>query len=366
MPIAKPAPKKKKVVSKELTREGLMAALNDRYKTTIIRTASDPFYEIERIPTGILSIDCLTGGGFARNRYTELYGSAHVGKTFVTFCLIANAQALGLRCAFVDVEGTVDPDFMEHCGIDLAALDMIPHNHANQAVDLIEALLASELYDVIVLDSIASLLPKSEMESDMEAASMGMEQAKLMSKALRKLTVANKKTALVFINQTRQAVGASAFAKQSVTSGGKAMAFYAGQRIELTRIETIKVEGKVVNPSNGEFVKKSVPTGHRVLARVEKDKTGGAKPLEETSFIYDYDIGGVDVVADLILQGRTYGLVHKKGSGNGERWWVQGYEEEEQTGRARFRGWLADNVAVAEELDELIRDAASEKFATSL
>lgn len=329
--------------------------INKRWPGAMVM-ASDPTLEITRVPTGILTLDVLLKGGLARGRHTELYGGYNIGKTYVTYKTIATNQNLGLNCAFVDAEGTFDPKFAKQAGVDLKTLSLTDQKkleHAERVVDFTEALLRSSEYDIIVVDSIASLLPKSELEKTMDEGSMGTEQAKLMSKALRKLTAANDKTALIFINQTREAIGVM-FGKRSITSGGKAMGFYAATRLELVRTENIKKTSKRINPSNGELVKHERVTGHRVLVRVEKEKTGAAHQAEETTFVYDYDLGGIDPIEDLMYLGRRYSLI-KKATGN--KWWVDGYKEDQQVGRARFKKYLRDNRLICEELEEAIRDA---------
>lgn len=283
---------KKKVEVQNFTPDTLRKAMNDHFGPDTIRKASDPSLRITRIPTGILSMDYVTSGGFPRGRYVELYGSANVGKTACALRTLASAQSLGLHGAFVDVEGTFDPEFAEHLGVNLETLDFEEQDeHGNKVIDTIETMLRARLHDVIVMDSIAALLPKAEQEASMGASSMGMEQAKLMSKALRKLTAAQKNTLIIFINQTRDSM--SMFAK-SVTSGGRAMGFYAGTRIEMVRTENIRRSVKLIDPKSGDEKKSETTVGHRVLVRVEKDKTGGSKPYEQTSFIFDYEASNID------------------------------------------------------------------------
>jgi recombination protein RecA len=297
-------------------------------------------------------------GGFARNRHTEIYGTYNVGKTFITYRLIATTQEAGGVCGFVDAEATFDPEFAASAGVDLDDLALHTQEDGNRVFNVVEAWLLSGVYDVIVVDSIAALIPKSEVEVDMEASTMGTAQAKLMSTALRRLTRANKHgTALVFINQTRQAVGASVFAKQSITSGGKAMAFYAGTRLELVKTESIKRKARHIEPGTGKETKKLIVKGHRVLVRVEKDKTGAADNGSETSFVFDYELGGIDHVEDLMYLGRIHRIINLNSAGE---WWVEGYSDEKQKGRNKFKKWLHRNVAVAEEVEELIRDAVKE------
>ena len=315
--------------------------------------ASDPSLEITRLPTGILSLDCRLGGGFPRGRHVEIYGGFNVGKTYTTFKLIATSQTAGLRCAFFDVEGTFDPVFAEHAGVNLEELEFPLHGqNANRLVSIMESLLYSELYDVIVLDSIASLLPKAEQETTMEEGSYGTHQARLMSAALRRLTTANKRTVLVYINQTRENIGVM-FGKRTITSGGRAMAFYAGLRLELVRTEAIKRKARQVDHKSNKEKQVDIVKGHRVLVRVEKDKTGGARPFAETTFVFDYDLGGVDPVEDLMYLGREYGLITLSGN----KWTLEGYEDEAQPSRVKFKRWLRKNRVVQEEVTELVQAA---------
>lgn len=333
-------------------------AVNERWPGALIK-ASDPSLRIEHLPTGILSIDCIIGG-FARGRHIEIYGGYNVGKTFTTYRFIATSQASGLRCAFLDVEGTFDPAFAEHAGVDLEALEFPGSEeegrpNGNRLVNIMEALLRSEEYDVVVLDSIAALLPKAEEEMDMESGTMGTHQARLMSAALRRLTAANRNTVCVYINQTRESIG-SVFAKRAVTSGGRAMGFYAGTRLEMVRTETIKRAAKTIDHKTSKEKAGEVVKGHRVLVRVEKDKTGKVKQSAETTFVFDYDASDIDPIEDLVYLGRRFGLVKV----SGDSWCVIDYEDEKSSGRKRFVKWLRRNRAVAEELEERIRHAATQ------
>lgn len=337
--------------AEKLTPEALKQLVNKKWGADTMRFASDPSLSITRVPCGILSIDYVLGGGFPRGRHIEIFGSYSVGKTYCTQRLIASAQSLGLNCAFVDVENTFDPAFAETIGIDLEALAFHKQEHGNRVIDFIETLLRSELYDVIALDSIAALLPKAELDSDMEGGSYGTAQAKLMSAALRRLTAANKKTVLVYINQTRDSLG-SIFQKRAVTSGGKAMGFYAGIRLEMVRVENIKRKAKVIDPAKGDEQQKDIVKGHRVLVKIDKSKIGGARPQDTTTFVFDYDIGGIDPVEDLLYLGRRLGFIRKSGTS----WWVEDYEDEKKVGRNAFKKWLRAHPSIQEELTELIQE----------
>lgn len=343
---------KKKAATKELTPAALEKAINKRWGEGTFMRASDPSLEIRRIPTGILTVDIALGGGLARGRHTEMFGGYSVGKTYVAYRACASAQQQGLRAAFIDVEGSFDPSFAETAGVDLDELGFHRQEHGNQVIDFIETLLRSRQFDIVVLDSIAALLPKAELEQDMEKGSYGTAQAKMMSAALRRLTAANKDTALVYINQQRDAIG-QMFGPKSVTSGGRAMSFYAGTRLELVRTENLKRKVRSIDPKTNEEKITPLVVAHRVLLKVEKDKTGGAKQHTTTTFVFNYEQAGIDRTEELMYLGRVYGLIHKKQS----VYWVDGYEDEKINGRAKFYRWLKTNVAVAEELEEDIWSA---------
>lgn len=359
--MPKAVKRKGKTKIESLDPKALQAVVNKRFGAGTMTMASDPRLVIQRLPTGILTVDVALGGGMPANRIIEIYGSASVGKTYLCLIFIATCQALGLRCAFVDVEKTFDPEFAAAIGVDLETLAFHEQEHGPRVVDVIETWLRSGLYDVIVVDSIAALLPMADYENDMEAGSYGMEQAKLMSKALRKLTAANHGTCLTFINQTREAVGVM-FGSKTLAPGGRAMSHYSGVRIELVRTESLKRKGETINHKTGEISEGDVVFGHRILVRVAKDKTGGiAAPNAETTFVFNYEKSHHEHIEDLIYLGRIRGLIKVKKKGKSERWFVVGYEDETQAGRPKFRKWLRKNKAVAEELEENIRNGVEEE-----
>lgn len=340
---------KKKAKIQEWTPESLRAAINKEFGNGTVLRGSDPSLEIKRLSTGILAIDMLTGGGFPFGRHVELFGSASVGKSTLSLMIAIMAQRLGMGIAYVDCEGSFDPVYARHLGMDTEDLFYHRQKSGEEAVAFMEFLLYAGLHKVIIMDSIASLLPKQEKEATLEAGSMGMEQAKLMSKALRKLTTANDDTLIIFINQLREAIGVT-FGKKTTTSGGRAMGFYAGMRMELTKIETLKKKGKKINPKTGEISDADIPYAHRVLAQIAKDKTGGAMVGAEASFVFNYDQQRVDHIEDLIYCGRSLGLVKK----SKDKWWVAGYEDEKMHGRPKFVKWLNKNRPDREELESMI------------
>lgn len=354
MPVAK----KKTVSTTHLQGDALIKAANKRWGAGTLGFASDPSLAITRVPSGIMPLDYILNGGWARGRHSELYGSFSVGKTLTTFVTIASAQAMGLKCAFCDAEKTFDPVFAETQGVDLDALvfPLRKRRTGEEIINIMELLLYSGEYGVIVLDSIASLLPKKEQEEVIEKESYNTYQARLMSKALRKLTTANQDTVIIFINQLRDSIG-SMFA-QSVTSGGRAMSFYAGSRIEFSKAEDIKETRSTFDARTMKDVKKAVKVGHRVLTRVAKDKTG-AQPWDEASFVFNYETQKIDHEEELLYLGRRLRLI--RASGDPEKLWLATNPSKKLTGRKNFKNYLRSNPQVAEALEEAILDGSEEE-----
>lgn len=311
---------------------------------------SDPSLEIQRLSTGVLSVDWGIGGGFCRNRHSELFGPPSTGKTSLCYYAMAQTQRDGGRVGFINVEDKYDASWAARCGVDVDEMEIESQQvDGNQCIDIMEAWVRSGLYDMIVLDSIAALLPADDRTQSMsDGGGFNTGQAKMMSKAMRKLTAANQRTACVYINQVREDLGGSQFFKKDITSGGRAMGHYAALRINMVRTETMKRTRPVVNHL-GKTENKEVPTGHRVLMRVQKEQTGGAFEGDTTTFVFDYELGGIDPIEDLIYLGLQYGLVIP-----GDSWRVQGYEDEKQKGRPAFKKWLRRNRAVAQDLEEMI------------
>lgn len=339
----------------EMDPDAVMAMINREFGEGTMMLASDPSLEVVRLETGVLSIDVALGGGLARGRTIEIYGVFAVGKSYLAERLVAAVQAAGGNCAWIDAEKTFDPKFARQAGVKLRRLMyQKQRQHGEELINSMEILLRSDTYDVIVLDSIASLLPKSEKETPMGAGDMGTAQARLMSRALRRLTTANTgRTVVVYINQTREAVGVM-FGDRTVTSGGRAMGFYSSTRLEIVRTENIKRKGRDVNPSTGVASEKDLVRGHRALVRVRKDKTGGAMQQSTTSFVFDYDLQGIDHIEDLMYLGRVFGFITKSGN----TWTLDGYEDHAKPSRAKFKGWLRRNTEVADELTASIKDVA--------
>ena len=292
--------------------------------------------DIEVIPSGCLSLDLALGiGGFPRRRMIEIYGPESSGKTTVALHAVAEAQKLGGIAAFVDAEHALDPVYAKKLGVNLDDLYVSQPDTGEQALDIVDALVRSSAVDIIVVDSVAALTPKAEIEGDMGDSHVGL-QARLMSQALRKLTaIVNKsKTCVVFINQLREKVGVM-FGNPEVTPGGKALKFYASIRIDVRKTDILKdTEGAA---------------GNRTRAKVVKNKL--APPFRQAEFDIMYG-EGISQEGCLIDLGIQYDLIKKSGA------WFSYNDQKVANGREKMRQFLKDNPELAKEIEEKIRAAA--------
>ena len=292
--------------------------------------------DIEVIPTGCLSLDLALGiGGLPRGRMVEIYGPESSGKTTVALHAVAEAQKLGGVAAFVDAEHALDPVYAKKLGVNLDELYVSQPDTGEQALDIVDALVRSSAVDIVVVDSVAALTPKAEIEGDMGDSHVGL-QARLMSQALRKLTaIVNKsKTCVVFINQLREKVGVM-FGNPEVTPGGKALKFYASVRIDIRKTDILKdTEGAA---------------GNRTRAKVVKNKL--APPFRQAEFDIMYG-EGVSQEGCLIDLGVQYDIIKKSGA------WYSYNDQKVANGREKMRQFLKDNPELAAEIEEMIRAAA--------
>ncbi len=292
--------------------------------------------DIEVIPTGCLSLDLALGiGGIPRGRMIEIYGPESSGKTTVALHCVAEAQKLGGIAAFIDAEHALDPVYAKHLGVNLEELYVSQPDTGEQALDIVDSLVRSSAVDIIVIDSVAALTPKAEIEGDMGDAHVGL-QARLMSQALRKLTaIVNKsKTCVIFINQLREKVGVM-FGNPEVTPGGKALKFYASIRIDVRKTDILKdTEGAA---------------GNRTRAKVVKNKL--APPFRQAEFDIMYG-EGVSQEGCLIDLGLQYDIIKKSGA------WFSYNDNKVANGREKMRQFLKDNPELAKEIEQKIRDAA--------
>ncbi len=292
--------------------------------------------DIEVIPTGCLSLDLALGvGGLPRGRMIEIYGPESSGKTTVALHAVAEAQKMGGIAAFVDAEHALDPVYAKHLGVNLDELYVSQPDTGEQALDIVDSLVRSSAVDIIVVDSVAALTPKAEIEGDMGDSHVGL-QARLMSQALRKLTaIVNKsKTCVVFINQLREKVGVM-FGNPEVTPGGKALKFYASVRIDVRKTDILK-------DTDG-------AAGNRTRAKVVKNKL--APPFRQAEFDIMYG-EGISQEGCIIDLGTQYDVIKKSGA------WYSYNDSKVANGREKMRLFLKDNPELAKEIEEKIRLAA--------
>ena len=292
--------------------------------------------EIEVIPTGCLTLDLALGiGGMPRGRIIEIYGPESSGKTTVALHAIAETQKLGGVAAFIDAEHALDPVYAKKLGVNLDDLYVSQPDTGEQALDICDALVRSSAVDMIVIDSVAALTPKAEIEGDMGASHVGL-QARLMSQALRKLTaIVNKShTCVIFINQLREKVGVM-FGNPETTPGGKALKFYASVRIDVRRMDSLK---------DGDGI-----MGNRTKAKIVKNKL--APPFRQAEF--DIVFGeGISQEGCIIDMGTQYDVIGKSGA------WFSYNGDKVAQGRDKMRQFLKDNPEVRAEIEEKIRVAA--------
>ncbi len=295
--------------------------------------------EIEVIPTGCLTLDLALGiGGMPRGRIIEIYGPESSGKTTVALHAIAETQKLGGVAAFIDAEHALDPVYAKKLGVDLDNLYVSQPDTGEQALDITDALVRSSAVDMIVIDSVAALTPKAEIEGDMGDSHVGL-QARLMSQALRKLTaIVNKShTCVIFINQLREKVGVM-FGNPETTPGGKALKFYASVRIDVRRTEALK---------DGDGI-----MGNRTKAKIVKNKL--APPFKQAEF--DIVFGeGISQEGCIIDTGLQYNIIEKSGA------WFSYEGNKVAQGREKMRQYLKDNPEIRAEIEGKIREAAKGK-----
>src|SRR5947207_2704233 len=303
-------------------------------KGSIMRLGSkEAIVPISVIPTGAISFDAALGvGGFPRGRVVEIFGPESSGKTTIALQVIAQAQKAGGMAAFVDAEHALDPIYAKKLGVDVDNLLVSQPDYGEQALEIAEALVRSGAIDVLVVDSVAALVPKAELDGEMGDSHMGL-QARLMSQALRKLTgiVSKSRTCLIFINQIREKIGVM-FGNPETTTGGRALKFYASVRVDIRRIAAIK-EGDVV-------------TGSRTKVKIVKNKV--AAPFRESEFDIMYG-EGISKEGDLVDQGVLKNLVEKSGA------WFSYKGERIGQGRENAKQFMKENKDLAARLETELR-----------
>ncbi|MCC7355421.1 MAG: recombinase RecA [Anaerolineae bacterium] len=322
---------------REKALETTLATLRKRFGDGAIMKMGDARQlVVDAIPTGALSLDIALGvGGIPRGRVTEIYGPEDSGKTTICQHIIAEAQRLGGVAAFVDTEHALDPTYARHCGVNVDNLYISQPDTGEQALEIAEALVRSGAVDVVIIDSVAALVPRAEIEGEMGEPQMGL-QARLMSQALRKLAGAIKRsnTALVFTNQLRQKIGVM-FGNPETTTGGMALRFYASVRLDVRRVESIKQGEEVI--------------GNRTRVTVKKNKVAAPFRVAEFDILYNQ---GISREGDLLDVAVGMGLIDKRGSffSYGDTRLGQGRENVKET--------LRQGVGLAREIENKIRSGA--------
>lgn len=321
---------------RERTLENTLATLNKRFGEGTVMRLGDAQLNVESIPTGSLSLDIALGvGGVPRGRVIEIYGPEASGKTTLCQHIVAAAQGRGGLCAFVDMEHALDPHYAAKCGVDVDNLYVSQPDTGEQALEIAEALIRSGTMDVVVIDSVAALVPRAEIEGEMGDAHVGL-QARLMSQALRKMSgiIKQTNTVVIFTNQLRMKIGVM-FGNPETTSGGNALKFYASVRLDIRRIQSIKAGGDVV--------------GNRTRVKVKKNKV--APPFTECEFDIMYN-EGISKTGDVLDLAVERSIVDKRGA------YFRYGETLLGQGRENAKLFLDENQPILVELENLVRQAA--------
>ncbi len=302
-------------------------------KGSIMKMGEERREPVQSISTGALSLDVATGvGGIPRGRVIEIYGPESSGKTTLTLSIISRVQAEGGVAAFIDAEHALDPTYAQKIGVKLDDLLISQPDSGEQALQIAEMLVRSNAVDLIVIDSVAALVPKAEIEGDMGDSHMGL-QARLMSQALRKLTaiISRSKTSMIFINQIRDKIGVM-FGNPETTTGGKALKFYASMRLDIRRIESLKKGDEII--------------GNRVKVKVVKNKVAAPFKVAEFDILFEEGISRSSSILDLGIEQQ---VLEKSGS------WILYGQEKLGHGRDAARLFLKENKKLLEEIEDKVR-----------
>ena len=333
-PKNQPPPPGEPDESRQIALEKALGDISKRYGDgAIMRLGEAHHMAVEVIPTGALSLDIALGvGGIPRGRITEIYGPESSGKTTICQHIVAEAQKMGGTCAYIDMEHALDPSYAARCGVNVESLLISQPDTGEQALEITETLVRSGAIDVVVIDSVAALVPRAEIEGDMGDSPMGM-QARLMSQALRKLSGAIKQTntAVIFTNQLRQKIGVM-FGNPETTTGGMALKFYASVRLDVRRIQSIKLGAEII--------------GNRTRVRVVKNKV--AAPFRTAEFDIMYN-EGISRSGDLLDLATQLEIITKRGS-----FFSYGDMRLGQ-GRENAKDYLRLNPSLAEEIEMAVR-----------
>lgn len=331
------ADKEKKDPREEALEQALLKIEKDFGKGAIMKLGDSAYQKVEVIPTGCLTLDMALGiGGIPRGRIIEIYGPESSGKTTVSLHMIAEAQKMGGRAAFIDAEHALDPIYAGKLGVDIQQLYVSQPDDGEQALNICDTLIRSGAFDIIVVDSVAALTPKAEIDGEMGDNHVGL-QARMMSQALRKMTsVSSKsKTAVVFINQLREKIGVM-FGNPETTTGGKALKFYASIRLDVRKVDSIKDGQNVI--------------GNRTKVKVVKNKMAPPFKIAEFDIMYGTGISKSGCILDMATE---LDLIKKSGA------WFSYNDEKIGQGKENTKLYLEKNPTVMAEIEEKVRDLVS-------
>ncbi len=330
-----------KIAEKNSALETALKQIEKSYgKGAIMRLGQNCGLNVEAISTGSLTLDSATGiGGLPRGRIVEIYGPESSGKTTLALHVVAEAQKAGGEAAFIDAEHALDPVYASHLGVDIDSLLVSQPDNGEQALEITEALVRSGALDVVVVDSVAALVPRAEIDGEMGDSHVGLH-ARLMSQALRKLAgaISKSNTILIFINQLREKVGVM-YGNPEVTTGGRALKYYASMRIDVRKVEQLKGTG-------GEFI------GSRTKAKIVKNKVAPPFKTAEFDIMFGKGIAVEGEILDLAVQ---YDIVHRSGA------WFSYNDERLGQGRDNVREILRTNKALRAEIEAKVREKFSDK-----
>lgn len=351
MPRKAAAPKVKPTdEAQAMDLQTLMGAVNGVFGAGSLTLATDPDLEVRRWPTGIAPIDYVLDGGVPRGRFLEFYGPYSTMKSYVLYKALGACQQAGGKVGLIDTEHSFDPEWATALGVDVSRLPISRPETAEQGIGVLESLIRQN-FDMLGFDSIAAAIPQQHQESKPGEDTQPGALARVMSKGLARLNAANKHTAVIFINQTREKIGVS-FGSPTTTSGGKAMGFYASYRLSFVRIQSIKED--VERWDGQKNVKQKLTVAHKIQATLEKSKL--SRPQADVIFDYDLRHGQVDDRGFLVARGLEDGLVTRSSSGH---WDIPGVLEKPIHGAPKWTAYLDDNPEVTEWLRENVMPKAA-------